>query len=181
MLFFFLTIFIQIFNPVFFLTFFIQIFNAVFLSENFYSNFQCCFSADEKFDGTYPTNVVVTNEGHCTYIPPGIFKVQLKLKRKNMRKWSLSPPAWSTSHGFLLTTRTVRWNSEVGLTMVLRCGLLIHIFVFVFVFVFVFSPFVLYWTYNGFKVRSAQSYVFCHQLYTWRLTISNINGTISSR
>ena len=33
-----------------------------------------CFSADEKFDGTYPTNVVVTNEGHCTYIPPGIFK-----------------------------------------------------------------------------------------------------------
>ena len=32
-------------------------------------------SADEKFDGTYPTNVVVTNEGHCTYIPPGIFKV----------------------------------------------------------------------------------------------------------
>jgi len=31
-------------------------------------------SADEKFDGTYPTNVVVTNEGHCTYIPPGIFK-----------------------------------------------------------------------------------------------------------
>ena len=31
-------------------------------------------SADEAFDGTYPTNVVVTHEGRCTYIPPGIFK-----------------------------------------------------------------------------------------------------------
>ena len=32
------------------------------------------FSADEKFDGTFPTNVVVTDTGSCTYIPPGIFK-----------------------------------------------------------------------------------------------------------
>ena len=32
------------------------------------------FSASESFDGTYPTNVVVTSEGQCTYIPPGIFK-----------------------------------------------------------------------------------------------------------
>ena len=32
------------------------------------------FSADEKFDGTFPTNVVVTDSGSCTYIPPGIFK-----------------------------------------------------------------------------------------------------------
>ena len=32
------------------------------------------FSADEKFDGTFQTNVVVTDEGGCTYIPPGIFK-----------------------------------------------------------------------------------------------------------
>ena len=31
-------------------------------------------SADEKFDGTFPTNVVVTDSGSCTYIPPGIFK-----------------------------------------------------------------------------------------------------------
>jgi len=31
-------------------------------------------SADEKFDGTFPTNVVVTDTGSCTYIPPGIFK-----------------------------------------------------------------------------------------------------------
>jgi nicotinic acetylcholine receptor len=31
-------------------------------------------SASEAFDGTYPTNVVVTSKGVCTYIPPGIFK-----------------------------------------------------------------------------------------------------------
>ena len=27
--------------------------------------------ASETFDGTYPTNVVVTSGGVCTYIPPG--------------------------------------------------------------------------------------------------------------
>ena len=32
------------------------------------------FSASESFDSTYPTNVVVTSEGLCTYIPPGMFK-----------------------------------------------------------------------------------------------------------
>merc|ERR1719331_752758 len=31
-------------------------------------------SASEAFDGTFPTNVVVTSDGTCTYIPPGIFK-----------------------------------------------------------------------------------------------------------
>ena len=35
---------------------------------------QFSFSASEAFDGTYPTNVVVTSTGSCTYIPPGIFK-----------------------------------------------------------------------------------------------------------
>lgn len=29
-------------------------------------------SASETFDGTYPTNVVVTSGGVCTYIPPGM-------------------------------------------------------------------------------------------------------------
>lgn len=37
------------------------------------------FSADEAFDGTYPTNVIVTHEGKCTYIPPGIFKSTCKI------------------------------------------------------------------------------------------------------
>ena len=37
------------------------------------------FSADEKFDGTYQTNVVVSNEGSCLYVPPGIFKSTCKI------------------------------------------------------------------------------------------------------
>ena len=36
-------------------------------------------SASEAFDGTYPTNVVVTSEGKCTYIPPGIFMSTCKI------------------------------------------------------------------------------------------------------
>ncbi|KAM7310047.1 neuronal acetylcholine receptor subunit alpha-7-like [Ixodes scapularis] len=36
-------------------------------------------SADEKFDGTYPTNVVVRHNGSCNYIPPGIFKSTCKI------------------------------------------------------------------------------------------------------
>ena len=36
-------------------------------------------SASESFDGTYPTNVVVTHEGTCTYIPPGIFMSTCKI------------------------------------------------------------------------------------------------------
>ena len=37
------------------------------------------FSASEAFDGTYPTNVVVTSTGSCTYIPPGIFMSTCKI------------------------------------------------------------------------------------------------------
>lgn len=36
-------------------------------------------SADEGFDGTYPTNVVVRNNGSCLYVPPGIFKSTCKI------------------------------------------------------------------------------------------------------
>ncbi|XP_071345580.1 neuronal acetylcholine receptor subunit alpha-7-like [Trachinotus anak] len=31
-------------------------------------------SADERFDATFHTNILVDNTGHCSYIPPGIFK-----------------------------------------------------------------------------------------------------------
>ncbi|KYN06588.1 Neuronal acetylcholine receptor subunit alpha-7 [Cyphomyrmex costatus] len=37
------------------------------------------YSADEGFDGTYPTNVVVKNNGTCMYVPPGIFKSTCKI------------------------------------------------------------------------------------------------------
>ena len=36
-------------------------------------------SADEKFDGTFQTNVVVTHDGGCLYVPPGIFKSTCKI------------------------------------------------------------------------------------------------------
>lgn len=36
-------------------------------------------SADEGFDGTYQTNVVVTHNGSCLYVPPGIFKSTCKM------------------------------------------------------------------------------------------------------
>jgi hypothetical protein len=39
---------------------------------------QLC-SADEKFDGTFQTNVVVTHDGGCLYVPPGIFKSTCKI------------------------------------------------------------------------------------------------------
>lgn len=48
-------------------------------------NVLCCFfflnvnSADEKFDGTYQTNVVVRHNGTCLYVPPGIFKSTCKI------------------------------------------------------------------------------------------------------
>ena len=38
-----------------------------------------CFSASEAFDGTYKTNVVVSSDGSCSYIPPGIFKSTCKI------------------------------------------------------------------------------------------------------
>nr|AFN88979.1 nicotinic acetylcholine receptor alpha 6 subunit isoform I [Bactrocera dorsalis] len=36
-------------------------------------------SADEGFDGTYHTNVVVKHGGSCLYVPPGIFKSTCKM------------------------------------------------------------------------------------------------------
>lgn len=36
-------------------------------------------SADEGFDGTYQTNVVVAHNGSCLYVPPGIFKSTCKI------------------------------------------------------------------------------------------------------
>ena len=36
-------------------------------------------SADEEFDSTYQSNVIVRHNGSCTYIPPGIFKSTCKI------------------------------------------------------------------------------------------------------
>lgn len=58
--------------------FFIELGRAVNVSAcNVYGS--RIFSADEGFDGTYPTNVVVRNNGSVVYIPPGIFKSTCKI------------------------------------------------------------------------------------------------------
>ncbi|XP_013406819.1 neuronal acetylcholine receptor subunit alpha-7 [Lingula anatina] len=36
-------------------------------------------SADEKFDGTFPTNVVIYSNGLCQWVPPGMFKSTCKI------------------------------------------------------------------------------------------------------
>ncbi|XP_014667766.1 PREDICTED: neuronal acetylcholine receptor subunit alpha-7-like [Priapulus caudatus] len=36
-------------------------------------------SADTKFDGTYHSNIVLSSDGNCSYIPPGIFKSTCKI------------------------------------------------------------------------------------------------------
>ena len=56
-------------------------------------------SADERFDGTYQTNIVVSNDGSMLYVPPGIFKSTCKVvdqlmimmifaRNAKMLKWS---------------------------------------------------------------------------------------------
>ena len=36
-------------------------------------------SADERFDGTFQTNVVASSDGSMLYVPPGIFKSTCKI------------------------------------------------------------------------------------------------------
>ena len=36
-------------------------------------------SANENFDASFPTNIIVHNDGHCNQIPPGIFKSTCKI------------------------------------------------------------------------------------------------------
>lgn len=31
-------------------------------------------SADEKFDGTFHTNIIISYDGKCLWVPPGMFK-----------------------------------------------------------------------------------------------------------
>ena len=51
------------------------------LSDDFFKAFyiENHFSADERFDGTFQTNVVISSDGACLYVPPGIFKSTCKI------------------------------------------------------------------------------------------------------
>jgi len=37
------------------------------------------FSADEDIDSTFPTNVVVSSNGNCLWVPPGMFLSTCKI------------------------------------------------------------------------------------------------------
>ena len=66
------------------------------------------FSASEAFDSTYPTNVVVTSEGTCTYIPPGKQKTfSLSLTRRVFQAFLCQAVRW-TSLGSRSMIRIVR-------------------------------------------------------------------------
>ncbi|KYN17440.1 Neuronal acetylcholine receptor subunit alpha-7 [Trachymyrmex cornetzi] len=49
------------------------------IAMKLYINHLKYLNADEGFDGTYQTNVVVTHNGSCLYVPPGIFKSTCKI------------------------------------------------------------------------------------------------------
>ena len=74
-------------------------------------------SASEAFDGTYQTNVVVTSEGQCTYIPPGQFFSSPTAPHHITLQASSSPPVRLTLLGSHLMTRIANSSLEVGPTM----------------------------------------------------------------
>ena len=76
-------------------------------------------SASEAFDGTYQTNVVVTSEGQCTYIPPGqSFSFSSTTAPHHITlQASSSPPVRLTLLGSHLMTRIANSSLEVGPTM----------------------------------------------------------------
>ena len=67
-----------------------------------------CLSASEAFDSTYPTNVVVTSEGTCTYIPPGEESSNTRHEQSDMLQASLCRAVRWTSLGFRLMIRIAR-------------------------------------------------------------------------
>ena len=74
-------------------------------------------SASEAFDGTYQTNVVVTSEGQCTYIPPGQSFASATAPHHITLQASSSPPVRLTLLGSHLMTRIANSSLEVGPTM----------------------------------------------------------------
>lgn len=66
----------------------------------------CLFlSADERFDATFHTNVLVNASGYCQYIPPGILKstcyIDVRWFPFDVQKCNLKFGSW-THNGWLL-------------------------------------------------------------------------------
>uniref|UniRef100_A0A8C9VQA8 Neuronal acetylcholine receptor subunit alpha-7 n=1 Tax=Scleropages formosus TaxID=113540 RepID=A0A8C9VQA8_SCLFO len=56
-------------------------------------------SADERFDATFHTNILVNSSGHCQYLPPGIFKstcyIDVRWFPFDVQKCDLKFGSWS--------------------------------------------------------------------------------------
>ncbi|XP_023282486.1 neuronal acetylcholine receptor subunit alpha-7-like isoform X1 [Seriola lalandi dorsalis] len=67
-------------------------------------------SADERFDGTFRTNILVNSTGACSYIPPGIFKTTCYIDVRwfpfDVQRCDLKFGSW-TYGGFSLDLRMV--------------------------------------------------------------------------
>lgn len=84
-------------------------------------------SADEGFDGTYHTNIVVKHNGSCLYVPPGIFKSTCKIDITwfpfDDQHCDMKFGSW-TYDGNQVKRRLLRSNTCVSLIVVLTIKLL---------------------------------------------------------
>lgn len=76
-------------------------------SHNVNFSFIHSCSADEGFDGTYPTNVVVRSNGSCLYVPPGIFKSTCKI---DITWFPFDDQRWYVVKCGIFTTSTFEWH-----------------------------------------------------------------------
>lgn len=60
----------------------------------------CVSSADERFDATFHTNVLVNSSGHCQYLPPGkIHFLCPPVVRQFRHVWGANPPMVAHTSG----------------------------------------------------------------------------------
>ena len=99
----------------------------------------CLCSASELFDGTYPTNVVVTSDGLCTYIPPGIFMSTCKIDitwfpfddqncEMKFGSWTYNGFNVRSRYCFLWPKETPIVCGEIILKLYILCELQYHVF-----------------------------------------------------
>ena len=73
-------------------------------------------SADERFDGTFQTNVVVSHDGSCLYVPPGIFKSTCKI---DITWFPFDDQLWE---GFIIFGSAKVWSESRYVTSVPQKG-----------------------------------------------------------
>ena len=85
-------------------------------------------SANENFDATFPTNIVVRSTGQCEQIPPGIFKSTCRIDitwfpfddQVTSSSWKVASPdswhsrhaSWNLGRGLMMETRSI-WQRPI--------------------------------------------------------------------